>query len=251
MDLTDKKALITGASRGIGRAIAQKFAAAGARVAVHYHQNRAAAETTRRSLTGDGHLILQADLTRADEVRRLVDTAVAQLGGLDILVNNAGVYYDHPLTGVDYASWQAAWHETLQTNLVGAANASFCAAQTMIAAGGGRIINVSSRGAYRGEPDAPAYGASKAGLNAMSQSLAKILGPYNILVTAVAPGFVETDMAADYLAGPKGDEIRRQSPLNRVATPDEVAHVVLFLAAPGSEWVTGGVIDVNGASYLR
>jgi NAD(P)-dependent dehydrogenase (short-subunit alcohol dehydrogenase family) len=85
----------------------------------------------------------------------------------------------------------------------------------------------------------------------MSQSLAKYLGPYNIYVTAVAPGFVETDMATDFLRGPRGDEIRSQNSLNRVATPEEVAHVVLFLAAPGSEWVTGGVIDINGASYLR
>ena len=251
MDLTNKNALITGASRGIGRAIAQKFAAAGARVAVHYHQNRGAAEATLQSLPGAGHLILQADVGQADEVERLVNEAAAQLGGLDILVNNAAVYSDHPLTEVDYETWQGAWQEILQANLVGAANACYWAARHMLARGGGKIINVSSRGAYRGEPDGPAYGASKAGLISMSQSLAKFLGPYNIFVTAVAPGFVETDMAVDFLSGPQGDEIRNQSPLKRVATPEEVAHVVLFLAAPGSEWVTGGVIDVNGASYLR
>ena len=251
MDLNNQRALITGASRGIGRAIAEKFAAAGAGLAIHYHRNRAAAEATLAALPGQGHFIVQADLAQPDQVQRLVEQTVSQLGGLDILVNNAGIFFDHPLDEVDYLTWQAAWTETLQTNLVGAANACYCAAQHMIAAGGGRIINVSSRGAYRGEPDAPAYGASKAGMNAMSQSLAKRLAPHNIFVTAVAPGFVETDMATDHLAGPRGDETRRQSPLNRVAKPEEIAHTVLFLAAAGSEWLTGGVIDLNGASYLR
>jgi len=251
MDLTHKKALVTGASRGIGRATAEKFAAAGARVAIHYRQNQAAAAATLAALSGEGHFIIQADLTDPAAVQRLVDEAADRLGGLDILVNNAGVYFDHPLTTTSYADWQATWQEIIQTNLLGAANACYCAAKHMIAAGEGRIINVSSRGAFRGEPDAPAYGASKAGMNAMSQSLAKFLGPHQIYVTAVAPGFVETEMAAADLAGPQGDDIRNQSPFKRVATPEEVAHVILFLAAPGSEWVTGGVIDANGASYLR
>jgi NAD(P)-dependent dehydrogenase (short-subunit alcohol dehydrogenase family) len=121
----------------------------------------------------------------------------------------------------------------------------------MIERRSGKIINIGSRGGYRGEPLAPAYGASKAGLHALSQSLAKYLGQYDILVTAVAPGFVETDMSHEILAGSQGNEIRNQSPLGRVATPAEVAHTVLFLAAPGSEWLTGGVVDLNGASYLR
>jgi NAD(P)-dependent dehydrogenase (short-subunit alcohol dehydrogenase family) len=121
----------------------------------------------------------------------------------------------------------------------------------MIKNGGGRIVNVSSRGAFRGEPESPAYGASKAGLNAMSQSLAKKLAKHNIFVGVVAPGFVETDMAAELLTGPEGDGIRNQSPLGRVARPEEVARAVLFLAAEGSEFMTGAIIDVNGASYLR
>jgi NAD(P)-dependent dehydrogenase (short-subunit alcohol dehydrogenase family) len=121
----------------------------------------------------------------------------------------------------------------------------------MIHQGGGRIVNVSSRGAFRGEPDSPAYGASKAGLNAMSQSLAKYLAPHNIYVMVVAPGWVDTDMATDSLKGPGGQEIRAQSPLGRVATADEVAYTVLFLASEGAEFLTGAVVDVNGASYLR
>jgi NAD(P)-dependent dehydrogenase (short-subunit alcohol dehydrogenase family) len=121
----------------------------------------------------------------------------------------------------------------------------------MIKQGGGRIVNVSSRGAFRGEPTAPAYGASKAGMNSMGQSLAKHLAPYNIFVGTVAPGFVETDMAAEILAQPRGEEIRNQSPLGRVAKPEEVAHVALFLASEGAEFTTGTIIDINGASYLR
>jgi NAD(P)-dependent dehydrogenase (short-subunit alcohol dehydrogenase family) len=251
MDLTNKTALVTGASRGIGRAIAQKFAAAGARVAIHYHQNRAAAEETSRTLSGEGHILVQADVANPDKVRRMVETAIEQLGGLDVLVNNAGIFVDHALADVDYETWHTAWQQVIQTNLIGAADVCYCAARHMIERGGGRIINVGSRGAYRGEPVGPAYGASKAGLHAMSQSLAKYLGAYNIFVTAVAPGFVATDMSQESLTGPKGDEIRNQSPLKRVATPEEIAHTVLSLAAPGSEWLTGGIVDLNGASYLR
>ncbi len=139
----------------------------------------------------------------------------------------------------------------LDTNLIGPANLSYLAARHMIEQGGGRIVNVSSRGAFRGEPEGPAYGASKAGLNAMSQSLAKRLAPHNIFVGVVAPGFVDTDMAARYLDTPRGDEIRAQSPLGRVAKPEEVALAVMFLAAEGAEFTTGAILDVNGASYLR
>jgi NAD(P)-dependent dehydrogenase (short-subunit alcohol dehydrogenase family) len=116
---------------------------------------------------------------------------------------------------------------------------------------GGKIVNISSRGAFRGEPDAPAYGASKAALNAFSQSLAVALAPHGIFVGVVAPGFVETDMAAELLAGAGGDAIRRQSPMGRVARPDEIARAVQFLASEGIEFATGAIIDVNGASYLR
>jgi NAD(P)-dependent dehydrogenase (short-subunit alcohol dehydrogenase family) len=250
-DFTNQHVLITGASRGIGRAIARQFAEAGAVVAIHYHANVAAAKETQAMLPGGPHPIVQADMRDAASVQAMVDTAVTQLGGLDILVNNAGIYTEHPLADVDYAEWQQQWHDILATNLIGAANACYCAAKVMMQQGYGRIVNVSSRGAFRGEPDAPAYGASKAGMNAMGQSLAKYLAPHNIFVGTVAPGFVETDMAADILASKQGEAIRRQSPLNRVATPDEVAYAVLFLAAKETAFMTGAIVDVNGASYLR
>ncbi len=251
MDFSGKVVLVTGGSRGIGRAICQQFAQRGARVVVHYNRNRAAAEETAASLDGSNHYIAQAEMADPATLETLVADVVETYGRIDILVNNAGIYEEHPLAELSFADWQAAWQNTLAVNLVGVANLSYLVGQQMIGQGYGRIVNVSSRGAFRGEPTAPAYGASKAGLNAMSQSLAKYLAPYNIFVGVVAPGFVETEMAAEHLAGETGDGIRGQSPLNRVATPDEVAYPVLFLAAEGTQFLTGAIIDVNGASYLR
>lgn len=243
---------MTGASRGIGRAIAEAFADAGDRVAVHHRDNSALAAEVVAGLAGSGHVAVQADLADAEAVRHMTDQASAALGGLDVLVNNAGVYLRHPITEVSYEEWQAAWQQTLSVNLTGAANLIWCAVQHMIAGGhGGRIINVSSRGAFRGEPRHPAYGASKAGLNALGQSLARALGPLGIAVATVAPGYVETDMAAEDLDGPAGDQIRAQSPLARVARPDEIAAGVLYLASPDAQWATGTILDLNGASYLR
>jgi 3-oxoacyl-[acyl-carrier protein] reductase len=243
--------LVTGASRGIGAAIAREFAAAGDRVAVHYGASRERAEEVAASLAGEGHVVAGADLADPEAVRAMVDRAADALGGVDVLVNNAGVFMHHPIDDTTYEEWQRAWSDTLAVNLVGAANVTWCAVRHMIAAGGGRIVNVSSRGAFRGEPTQPAYGATKAALIAFGQSLARALGPHRIAVTTVAPGWTETDMAADSLTGPRGDAIRAESPLGRVATPEDVARAVLYLASPEAEMASGSVLDVNGASYLR
>jgi 3-oxoacyl-[acyl-carrier protein] reductase len=251
MSARGRAVLVTGASRGIGAAIAREFAAAGDRVAVHYGASRGAAEAVATSLAGDGHVVVGADLADPVAVQAMVDSAAQSLGGLEVLVNNAGVFVPHPIVTSSYEEWRQAWSDTLAVNLVGAANATWCAVRHMVEAGAGRIVNVSSRGAFRGEPDQPAYGASKAALIAFGQSLARALGPHRIAVTTVAPGWTETDMAADTLDGPRGDAIRAESPLGRVATPEDIAKAVLYLASPEAEMTTGTVLDVNGASYLR
>jgi len=249
--VTGRAILVTGASRGIGQAIAEAFAAQGDRVAIHYNAAKATAEAVRAGLPGSGHAVVQADLTDPAAVRRMVDDAAGQLGGLDVLVNNAGIYSQHLITEVSYEEWQAAWQETLGVNLLGAVNATWCAVRHMIPRGGGRIVNVTSRGAYRGEPRHPAYGASKAGLNAFGQSMARYLAPHGIAVASVAPGYVATDMTTEELASPRGDVIRGQSPFGRVARPEEIAAAVLYLASAEAEWASGAVLDLNGASHLR
>lgn len=242
--------LVTGATRGIGAAVARAFADLGDRVAVLGTSSAEQVELVRAALPGGPHVGVRADLTDPEAVRRAVDGVALALGRLDVVVNNAGTFVDHPVTQVDYAGWQAAWRHTLGVNLIGAANVSYCAAQHMVAAGG-VMVNVSSRGAFRGEPTAPAYAASKAGLNALGQSLALALAPHGISVATVAPGFVDTEMAAGLLAGPQGDQIRGQSPFGRVATAEEVAAAVVYLASPRAQWASGAVLDLNGASHLR
>ncbi len=251
MDLSGKVALVTGASRGIGREISRQLAEHGARIAVHFKGNEEAARETLTSLAGGPHVLFRADVADPGSARDLVNSVVEEMGAVNVLVNNAGIFEHHLIPSTSYEAWQDAWDRTLATNLVGPANVSFRVAHHMMEHGGGRIVNVSSRGAFRGEPDAPAYGASKAGLNAMSQSMAKALAPHGIFVYAIAPGFVETEMAEFVLSGPEGDAVRRESPLGRVARPDEVARAVLFLASEGTDFMTGCILDVNGASYLR
>jgi NAD(P)-dependent dehydrogenase (short-subunit alcohol dehydrogenase family) len=260
--------LVTGASRGIGRAIARLLAARGVRVALHYHANEAAAAAARSDLAGAGHALCRGDLTDAAATARVWREAASALGRIDILVNNAGLFLDHPPLQTHYEAWNAAWHTTLAANLVAPANLSLLAAQAMAgqtpaagagagsapdapAWGRGRIVNISSRGAFRGEPDAPAYGASKAGLNALSQSLAKALAPAAVYVYCLAPGFVETDMAAAIMAGPGGPDILAQHPLGRISLPVEVAQAAVFCALDAPPAMTGSILDVNGASYLR
>jgi len=241
--------LITGASRGVGRAAAVAFAERGDRVAIHHRDSAEAAQKLRLELAGEGHVVVQADLAQPLAIQSMVAEAAAALGGIDVLVNNAAHSGPHPIGEVSYEEWQAQWRRTIDVNLMGAANVTYCALEHMKR--GGRIVNVSSRGAFRGEPRQPAYGASKAGLNAMGQSLAVALAPLGIAVATVAPGYVETDTSNAHLKSPRGPEIQAQSPFNRVARPDEVAAAIVWLASPEAEWASGAILDLNGASYLR
>jgi len=243
IDFTGKTILVTGASGGIGRAIAQAFAKANGNVIIHYNRNKSGAEDTLKSLSGNGHAIIQSNLSIPEAVKSMVYS----IGALDVVVNNAAVVEQFDFDALDYNQWQDVWDRTISANLLGPAYLMFCAAKTMQKNGGGKFVNISSRGAFRGEPKAPAYGASKAGLNALGQSMAQALAKDNIFVYTIAPGFVETDRVKDMI----NDDIKAQSPLNRVAKPEEVARTTLWLASDGNDFLTGAIVDVNGASYLR
>jgi 3-oxoacyl-[acyl-carrier protein] reductase len=219
--------LVTGGTRGIGLAIADAFRGLGDNVVA--------------LSSADG------DLADPLAVEGIVSSAVSTLGVIDVLVNNAAVILSSAVDEVSYAEWQETWQRTLTVNVLGAANISYCVAQRMIARRSGRIVNVGSRGAFRGEPRHPAYGASKAALHSLGQSLAVSLAPHGIAVASVAPGFVETERVGSMLT----DEVRGQSPFGRVAKPEEVAAAVVYLASAEAEWASGAVLDLNGASYLR
>jgi NAD(P)-dependent dehydrogenase (short-subunit alcohol dehydrogenase family) len=240
--------LVTGASGGIGRAIAVSLAERGVRVAVHYNSDRSAAEETRGALSGSGHVLFGADLSDAAAIEPFWRQLTGAFGRLDALVNNAGIYDQHPPLTAQYPAWSEVVQRTLATNFLGPAQLSFLAARTMAEQGSGRIVNISSRAAFRGEPTAPAYAASKAALNSFGQSFAKAFAPKGVQVFAVAPGWVSTERVAAQVQDPV---VLADQPLGRVATPEEVARVVTFcvLEAPAS--LTGAVLDVNGASYLR
>jgi NAD(P)-dependent dehydrogenase (short-subunit alcohol dehydrogenase family) len=243
--------LITGASRGIGASIARAFAERNARLALHYHRNREGAEKTLGSLVGGPHALVPADLTDPAAAPKLFADAGDALGRIDVLINNAGIWEGHSVLDVGFEQWETAWNRTITANLLAPAHLMYFAARHMTEKGGGRIVNVTSRGAFRGEPEGPAYGASKAGLNIAGQSLAKALGRHGVFVFTVAPGWVDTDMARSALEGPQGGSIRTETGIGRVATADEVAATVVFLATDAPESMTGCIVDVNGASYLR
>ncbi|GAA2637998.1 SDR family oxidoreductase [Streptomyces axinellae] len=254
-----RRLLVTGASRakGIGAAVAAVHAERGDAVAVHCRADKAAGESVVASLPGKGHALVTGDLGDPESAARIFDEAVAALGGVDILVNNAAVHVEHPITTTPYAQWCALWERTLNVNLLGAAHLSWCFARHLIdrpdGPAGGRLVMVGSRGGYRGEPEVPAYGASKAAMHALAQSLAVALGPHRIAVAALAPGFTRTDLTEDLLDSPEGEHIVAQHPIGRVAEPRDIAEAVAWFTSdsPGAEWATGAVLDLNGASYLH
>lgn len=249
--LENQRIILTGGSRGIGRAIAQLFATEGARVFFSYRNNLAAAQQTLASLTGDGHAFAPLDQADAAAIPKFMQQAESHLGGYDLLINNAAVYLSHDPFDSNFEDWVRQFEQTIQVNLSGPAHLSHQAIQYFKSHGGGRIINIGSRGAYRGEPQHPGYAAAKAGLHALTQSLARAGGAAGIYCFGLAPGFVATDMAQPILAGPGGEGIRQQSPLGRVAEPNEVAQAALHFAAGNGDFSTGCILDINGASYLR
>jgi len=229
--------LLTGASRGIGAATLDHLRAAGHCVTGHSTAGR------------EG--LIAGDFTDPAAPRALWDAALAELGSIDVLVNNAGVF-EAITDDADDGAWHAAWHRTLTINLQASADLSRLALAHFRTLGGGRIVNVASRAAYRGDsPDHWHYAASKAGMIAMTKSIARGYARENILAFAVCPGFTMTGMAEQYLGSRGGDKLLADIPLGRVAQASEIAETIRWLAIDAPPSATGAVIDVNGASYVR
>jgi 3-oxoacyl-[acyl-carrier protein] reductase len=245
--LRGRTALVTGASRGVGEAIALSLAEAGANVVVNYRARRHAADGVVRAITeGDGRaLALQGDVTERAQVRAVVRETVEAFGGLDILVNNAGLLQQKPFAEITEEDWELV----LAVNLKGV---FLCSQEALTwlrqGEGTGRIINIASSGGQLGGPLAPHYSAAKAGVIALTRSLARLMAP-EIAVNCIAPGLIDTDMTQAEIASEAGIEKLRQIPLGRAGTAKEVAASALFLAA-SAPYVTGHTLNVNGGLYL-
>jgi NAD(P)-dependent dehydrogenase (short-subunit alcohol dehydrogenase family) len=249
IDLNGKVALITGASRGIGRQAAIRMANAGALVAVNYHRSEADALAVVREI-GDRAIAVKADVSDPAQTEEMTNAVLKRFGRIDILVNNAATFDMNPFDGRDYAAWQRGWARTFALNVFGAANAAFLAMRSMREHGGGKIINIASRAAFRGETEFADYGASKAAIVNLTRSIARACAKDNIVASCVAPGFIETDMARSEIEAHR-DEILNQIPLRRVGSVDDVASVILFLASPMADYLNGVTIDVNGGSWFH
>jgi 3-oxoacyl-[acyl-carrier protein] reductase len=247
MKLQDQVALVTGGSRGIGRAIVRALAAEGAKVAFVYRGNREAADSlTEEVKTAGGQaLALQADVADATAVQRCVERLEKEWQRLDILVNNAGIIRDDLFIRME----PEAWNSVLQTNLGGVYNFCKAVAYTLMRQRRGRIINISSVAAEHANPGQANYAASKGAINAFTRALAVELASRNVTVNAVAPGFIETDMS-EAVRNKAGDLLKKLVPMRRLGQPEDIARVVVFLASPDSAYMTGQVLTVDGGLSL-
>lgn len=243
VDLSGKVALVTGASRGIGRAIVVALAEAGAAVAVNYKENKAMAEAVVREIEGKGGRAIawRADVAEADQVQAMVEGISSRFDRLDVLVNNAGVIRDFLLLEME----ERDWNQVLQTNLFGVYHCSKAVLKSMVMRRWGRIINMSSVSAVKGGRGQSNYAASKGAVNAFTRSLAAEVGPKGITVNAVAPGLIVTDMSQGVLAYSDG-LVRERIALRRLGKPADVAPMVVFLASEEASYITGQVVKVDG-----
>lgn len=250
IDLSNTSVLVTGASRGIGAAVARALGAAGAKVALHYRDQRERAAALAAQI-GPAAEIFQADLSAAEECVALWQAVVGRFGRVDALVNNAGVAISSPLDGANQ-DWLAGWETTMAVNLRAPSLLCKLAIEHFQKKGGGRIINISSRAAFRGDqPPYLAYAASKAGLVALTRSIARGFGKAGIVAFNIAPGFTRTDMAQDFLDQYGEDYVASDIALRRLTEPDDIAPFVVFLASGLGDHATGCTIDVNAGSYVH
>lgn len=250
IDLSNQKILVTGASRGIGKSIAQLLAASGAEVAVHYNRNKDAAEAVAAEI-GKGAQVFQANLEDAQDCVRLVSDVLESFGRIDVLVNNAGIVV--PIEqDADTDSFVAGWNKTLQVNLLATALLCHELIPHFSKQGGGRFIHISSRAAFRGDtPEYMAYAASKGGMVAFSRSIARGYGKQGIKSFIVAPGFTRTDMAQEFIDTYGEEIVLNDLALDTLTEPKDVAPTVLFLASGMMDHATGCSIDINAGSYVH
>ena len=250
-DLKGKTVLVTGGSRGIGAAIVRAVAAAGANVLLHYGRSRAAAETVQKSVGAATCRLVQADLGEAGAAADLWRAATAAAPRIDVVVNNAGIF--EPVS-VDAASdaWNRAWANVMQVNLYAPAELCKLAIAHFREHGGGKIINVASRAAHRGDaPDQWPYAASKGALVALTKTIARGFAKDNVLAFAIAPGFTETEMAYTGLGEAGIKRVVAEIPLGSMASPEECGALAAFLCSDQVRHLTGATFDINGASYVR
>ena len=247
MILQGKVALVTGASRGIGQAIARAMAKEGARVAIVYNRSPEPAEKLVQEITqaGGEAIAFQADVKNFDAAQKIVDQVIEKWGQLDILVNNAGVIRDKLFVTMDADDW----NQVIGTNLGGAFNFSRAAGVVMMRARKGKIINISSVAGAFGGTGQVNYSASKGGINSMTRALAAELAKRNVTVNAIAPGVIETEMS-QAVRNLVGDEMNKMIPLKRVGKPEEIAALAVFLASPAADYITGQVITIDGGLSL-
>lgn len=246
-----KVALVTGSASGIGRACAVALARSGYVIAAGYRRREADVTALLAELGQDAHKAFKADIAKADEAGALVDAVLQHYGRIDVLVNAAGEFTRQDIYSADFEQWQDDWARCLHLNLTAPMNLAFLVSGHMIQQRSGKIVNITSRGAFRGEPNAPAYGAAKSGLNSASQSLAVALGGHGVHVYAVAPGWTETPSASPRIRAAGWDDVAAQSPLGRIGQPSEIGDLVAYLCSDNTAYLTGAIIDANGASYLR